>query len=528
VEKSLLFIYFYFTQFPQHSKFVTMAANLNAVNNAIPAEVTFDDMLGRIGLNVHARDKFRQVFGNCTGDEFVQMDVHKKPAMYLQTAIAVELLARFSKKLANGVMAACHYTQYQVSLSPDSWTLGTYAAETAKQSEAMQCTWLEHSRLLGMLMSTPPTLTIAAFTDMQRFLAFKANTVATCATACSFETGACYKYLLRRFGTVTAEARAATYATIDLDLIATTMHSGVCFEEDNSILYCANTTAVGEGKLGAFIDTFHETANGRGAYLALTDACYSPSLATSCAKTCKQVLHNLRWGTGMDLEAYIRTTLEQHALIAGNANEESPFTERDKALLFRRGLSENKRYRSVVIPMPANTSYEAVCEAICTVVMDDTELNRNSHAADNRTIICTGNAANVPNAPRHSASSRPARTAPTAPSCCSGAGTIKGYKLPKSGIQLHNGEYLPEDIKLLREHGEYEEMRAFHTQNNTRRCVPFTPKTTCGVVPMRWLHQTVKTLMSQIKLATVSAALALIVTSQMIWPAYVPMTVVTP
>jgi hypothetical protein len=254
VEKSLLFSYFYLsTRFPRHPKFVTMAANIDAVDNAIPAEVAFDDMLGRIGLNVHARDKFRQVFGYRTGNEFVQMDVHKKSAMYLQTAIAVKPLAHFSKKLADGVMAARHYAQYQVSRSPDPWTPATYAAGTPEQSGAMQCKWLERSRLLGTLSSTPPTLTIAAFTDMQRYPAFRANTVATCATARSFETGANYQYLLRKFGIVTAEARAATYASIDLDLIATTMHSGVRFEEDNANLYRAIATAVGEGKLGTFM-----------------------------------------------------------------------------------------------------------------------------------------------------------------------------------------------------------------------------------------------------------------------------------
>jgi hypothetical protein len=310
---------------------------------------------------------------------------------------------------------------------------------------------------------------IAAFTDMQHYPAFRANTVATCATARSFETGANYQYLLRKFGIVTAEARAATYASIDLDLIATTMHSGVRFEEDNANLYRAIATAVGEGKLGTFIDAFRETADGRGAYLALTNACYSPSLAVSRAETCKQVLRNLTWGVGTDLEAYIQATLNQHNLIAENTDEQSPFTDRDKALFFRRGLSTNERYRSVVIAMPATTSYEAACEAIRTVVMHDTELNHNGRAADNRAINRTGNAANAPNTARRSASNRPARAAPSAPSRRSGAGTVKGYKLPKSGIQLHNGEYSPEDIKLLREHGEYEEMRAFRTQNNVRR-----------------------------------------------------------
>jgi hypothetical protein len=83
-----------------------MAANINAVNAAIPDEVELDDMFACIGLNVHARNQFCKVYGYRTGNEFVFMDVHKKLAMYLQSAIAVEPLALFSKRLANGVMAA--------------------------------------------------------------------------------------------------------------------------------------------------------------------------------------------------------------------------------------------------------------------------------------------------------------------------------------------------------------------------------------------------------------------------------------
>jgi hypothetical protein len=58
--------------------------------------------------------------------------------------------------------------------------------------------------------------------------------------------------------------------------------------------------------------------------------------------------------------------------------------------------------------------------------------------------------------------------------------------------------------------------------------MPFTLRTMCGVVLMRWPHRTVKTAMSQVRLATVSAALALVVTSQVIRPVYIPMIMVTP
>jgi hypothetical protein len=64
-----------------------MAANINAVNAGFPDEVELDDMFARIGLNVHARNQFRKVYGYRTGNEFIYMDVHKKSAMYLQTPL---------------------------------------------------------------------------------------------------------------------------------------------------------------------------------------------------------------------------------------------------------------------------------------------------------------------------------------------------------------------------------------------------------------------------------------------------------
>jgi hypothetical protein len=216
--------------------------------------------------------------------------------------------------------------------------------------------------------------------------------------------------------------------------------------------------------LGAYIDSYRDAADGRGAYLALTLACYDPSLAPARIETAKEHLRHLRWVTGSNLETYIHHTLEQHAILLDNQHI---FDASDKAMVFRRGLSENERYRSVVITMAPDTTFEAACGLVRTAVMNDTNLNRNGRAADNRGI---NRAANVANAPRRNApTARTSRTAPRAPSRRSGAGTVKGHKLPKSGVQLHNGEYSPEDIKLLCEHGEYEEMRAFRNQNNVGR-----------------------------------------------------------
>jgi hypothetical protein len=114
----------------------------------------------------------------------------------------------------------------------------------------MQNQWLARSRLVAQLSSTPPTLVIAPFTDMLPFPAFKANTAAACSTTCSLDTGVYFGYLLRRTGAVTAEARAAIYKSIDVDLVTTTVHEGTRYEEDNRVLYRAITKAVGEGRLG--------------------------------------------------------------------------------------------------------------------------------------------------------------------------------------------------------------------------------------------------------------------------------------
>jgi hypothetical protein len=96
------------------------------------------------------------------------------------------------------------------------------------------------------------------------------------------------------------------------------VHEGTRYEEDNRVLYRAIANAVGEGRLGAYIDTYRDTADGRGAYLALTLACYDPSLAPARIETAKEYLRHLRWTTGSNLEAYIHHTLGQHAILLDN------------------------------------------------------------------------------------------------------------------------------------------------------------------------------------------------------------------
>jgi hypothetical protein len=71
---------------------------------------------------------------------------------------------------------------------------------------------------------------------------------------------------------------------------------------------------VSDGRLGAFIDPYRDTADGRGAYLAIVLACYDPSMAPARIKQAKETLCNLKWVAGRDLETYIRNVLEQHSI----------------------------------------------------------------------------------------------------------------------------------------------------------------------------------------------------------------------
>jgi hypothetical protein len=122
-------------------------------------------------------------------------------------------------------------------------------------------------------------------------------------------------------------------------------------------------------------------------------------------------------------------------------------------MAFRHGLSHNEHYRSVSIAWAADTTFEQQCSWIRTAVSNDNDYNSNVRAGDDRRI----NRAN--NGPRPLPPRRPARPS-SAP-----RKIIKGAKLPKSGIELHSGQYSKEDVQLLRQHGEYDEMVAFRAKH---------------------------------------------------------------
>jgi hypothetical protein len=257
-----------------------MAANPNAVNVAIPEEVELDDMLGRIGLAPNARNRFREVYGYRTGENFMLMDHHKKSANYLFSAMSGgQPPVAFPQILADGIIAARHFAQYKVSRGQVPFDPATYAPNPADVSAAMQRVWYERARLVMTLPSAVPPLVIAPFTDMQRFSAFNASVAAACATVRSPGNGAFFTYLARTTGVATPAILDAPYDNIDLDLVATTLHTGVRYEEDNRIFFRAIALSVADGRLGSFIDPHRDAADGRGAYLALVTACHDPSMA---------------------------------------------------------------------------------------------------------------------------------------------------------------------------------------------------------------------------------------------------------
>jgi hypothetical protein len=122
----------------------------------------------------------------------------------------------------------------------------------------------------------------------------------------------------------------------------------------------------------------------------------------------------------------------------------------EKAMSYRQGLSSNERYRSVVIAWAADTTFEWQCSQIRTAFSNENNFNRNSRTVDNRRV-------NQHVSAQCSAPAKRTAKPTTGPS----RRLVKGHKLPKSGIELHNGQYSVEDIKLLHQHGEYEEMKAF-------------------------------------------------------------------
>jgi hypothetical protein len=150
------------------------------------------------------------------------------------------------------------------------------------------------------------------------------------------------------------------------------------------------------------------------------------------------------------LETYISNSLIQHAILVDNGHT---FDPAEKAMAFRRGLSHNERYRSVSITWAANSTFEEQCSWIRTAVSNDNDYNRNVRTADDRRIN------RADNGPRPAPARRPARSS-SAP-----RKVVKGAKLPKSGIELHSGQYSKEDIQLLRQHGEYDEMVAFRAKH---------------------------------------------------------------
>jgi hypothetical protein len=165
------------------------------------------------------------------------MDFHKKASSHLFSAMTGQPLLPFSKRLADGVIAARYYAQFRASRGQVPFTPASYAPNPPNASEAKQFVWHEQATLLMHMSSTVAPVVIASFTDMQCSPSFKSNTAAACATVRSPGNGAYLSYLIRTISEVTPEALNAVYASIDQNLVATTVHAGIHYEEDNRILF---------------------------------------------------------------------------------------------------------------------------------------------------------------------------------------------------------------------------------------------------------------------------------------------------
>jgi hypothetical protein len=97
---------------------------------------------------------------------------------------------------------------------------------------------------------------------------------------------------------------AAPYASIDDELVATTLHQGVQFANDNQELFLAISTAVASGLTHV---------NGHDTFLALHILCDNPSGAHAQLEITRGLLKSLYWNCGpLEFEKFVEQSLRCH------------------------------------------------------------------------------------------------------------------------------------------------------------------------------------------------------------------------
>jgi hypothetical protein len=129
----------------------------------------------------------------------------------------------------------------------------------------------------------------------------------------------------------------------------------------NQAIFKALADSLATGTLGYLIQRFRRTMDGRAAFEALRDACYSSTQAILCVQTTHDLLSAARWTAGSNLETFIAKHLRGHDILRRHGSDAS---EQQKLLWFLRGLNDNGDYRSVSLAMGAIATFVQAIMAI--------------------------------------------------------------------------------------------------------------------------------------------------------------------
>jgi hypothetical protein len=224
--------------------------------------------------------------------------------------------------------------------------------------------WIDRRLIIHDIPTAPPTpLVIAPFLSTKDWREFYANVVTACGGRRNPKTGVLYLYLTREHTAVTPAMLAAAYNKIDDELIATTLHQGVQFANDNRELFLAISTAVASGPLLTHVDNYRTAGNGRGAFLALRILCDNQSNARAQSEITKRLLKSLYWNRGApEFKKFVEQSLRCHQDLERYGH---PLDELNKVLNFRSGVASHPKFEGLMTTIEGThhvASFQAVVE----------------------------------------------------------------------------------------------------------------------------------------------------------------------
>jgi hypothetical protein len=266
----------------------------------------------------------------------------------------------------------------------------------------------------------------------------------------------------------TAADLAANYGTIDEELVALFLLAGAAWVAMNQAIFKALADSLATGTLGYLIQRFRRTMDGRAAFEALRDACYSSTQAIVRVQTTHNLLSAARWTAGSDLETFIAKHLRGHDILRRHGSDAS---EQQKLLWFLRGLNDNGDYQSVSLAMGAIATFVQAVDHIRHAVAADRGMNRRGVDRRRAGQVQTGTRESRGRDSRdHSPQQRRGRSSSTNKRTTTKPATKRSRSVPpilpitgtfkKCGLPLHGGDYTAEDIKKIRDAGEYPQLQA--------------------------------------------------------------------